>query len=284
MIRGVDVSAIQGRVDWDALRSAGAEFAWMRGVVGNEYRDARVRENIAEAKRAGVFPGVYCFAFPLPKLTPEAQVDYWVGKFEADGDLPGRAYGELPPALDLEWPPPEEKDKVSGRLIDTWAKWGVTGASILRWGAKALIRMHQHWGCWPALYTYPYFWKRAVAGVSKTELDELLEVYGNCLWWGADYKASGRVPQDGERPFTPAPWNDGRNVFWQHDGNGGLKMPNGVDCDWNVFTGTRDDLANIVRPYTERVVPPGVDMVLVKQRTMGAIVEEDIARYRRERV
>lgn len=284
MIRGLDVSAIQGKVPWDSARNAGFEFVWCRSVVGNEgARDTRVLANLADAKSAGLTVGGYFFAFPLPRLSPDAQVDHWCKLMEQDGRIVGQDRGELPPALDLEWPPPEEKDKASGRLIDTWAKWGCSAEQILMWGAKAVLRMHARWGCWPALYTYPYFWQRITRGVSKETLSEAREVYEHCEWWGADYKALGRVPVPTERPYTPE-WWQGRPVFWQHDGNGGLKLPNGVDVDCNVFCGTREQFDAIVAPHGEPVLPaPQVDPWLARQRAVGVLLEEDIRRYRQDR-
>src|SRR5579864_9557685 len=101
MLRGLDVSAAQGRVDWGCVAGMGCRFAIIKCKQGNDGIDPRFAENVAGAKAAGLLVGAYHFAYPLPKLDPRAQARAF---FEASS-LGNRA-GELPPALDLEWPAP----------------------------------------------------------------------------------------------------------------------------------------------------------------------------------
>lgn len=65
---GIDVSYHQGDIDWDAVKSAGYDFAFLRigyrgygtkGIIG---LDERFHENIKEAQAAGMDVGVYFFA------------------------------------------------------------------------------------------------------------------------------------------------------------------------------------------------------------------------------
>lgn len=64
---GVDVSAHQGPIDWEQVRGAGFDFAFIRigyrgYSVGNIYSDERARENLAAARAAGLDVGVYFYA------------------------------------------------------------------------------------------------------------------------------------------------------------------------------------------------------------------------------
>ena len=65
--RGIDVSEHQGKIDWQEVRSAGFDFAFIRigyrgYSVGRIKPDDCARENLAGAKAAGPDVGVYFYA------------------------------------------------------------------------------------------------------------------------------------------------------------------------------------------------------------------------------
>ena len=64
---GVDVSTHQGRIDWQAVKDAGVEFAIIRAgyrgtTQGLLYEDELFRDNLDGAKEAGLLVGVYFFS------------------------------------------------------------------------------------------------------------------------------------------------------------------------------------------------------------------------------
>lgn len=64
---GIDVSSHQGDIDWQQVKQAGVEYAFVRigsrGYGNGELRaDARAAENLAEAKAAGIAVGAYLFS------------------------------------------------------------------------------------------------------------------------------------------------------------------------------------------------------------------------------
>lgn len=66
---GVDVSHMQGRIDWEEVANDGVEFAIIRaggrgyGVeTGTLYEDTRFRENLKGAQKAGLQVGTYFFS------------------------------------------------------------------------------------------------------------------------------------------------------------------------------------------------------------------------------
>ena len=65
---GIDVSAYQGDIDWDAVRSDGVEFAILRigvrgyGEEGNIKLDEKFFDNYEKAHKAGLDVGVYFFS------------------------------------------------------------------------------------------------------------------------------------------------------------------------------------------------------------------------------
>ena len=71
---GIDVSEWQGRIDWEAVKDSGVDFAFIRagirgtGALGRLVEDERVAVNLAEARKAGVQVGVYFFS---QATTPE---------------------------------------------------------------------------------------------------------------------------------------------------------------------------------------------------------------------
>ena len=131
MIYGLDLHAGYGVIDFDKVAASGVRFAWAKCTEGNQgggkFVDPQFKRNVAECKRVGIAVGAYHFAFPLPEdgknkfRSPKEQAEI---AFRNSGGL-GSQPGDLSPALDLEWPPPNE-----------WKKWGVTAKDIADWGKE----------------------------------------------------------------------------------------------------------------------------------------------------
>lgn len=254
MIRGLDASAVQGPLPFAPLVAQGLRFVILKAQQGNDGFDPWFGRNMRHALENGLEAFAYCFAYPLPPNSPKK------GPVVAGG-IPGRdprdqarmavdrvlAYPEMrgrPLFLDLEWPPPNE-----------WAEWGCTSTSISDWCRVYAAEVALLYGVAPVLYTYPWWW----AEVSKGTDTSWAGAYG---LWMADYRAKGRWPADGERPNVPFPWVDW--LFWQHDGDGGLRLPNGVDADFCVFNGTEEQLRDLRVPQPVNdwaIVHPRVDLV-----------------------
>ncbi len=73
--------------------------------------------------------------------------------------------------------------------------------------------------------------------------------------WLADYPLW--IASYGASPSIPAPWSSW--TMWQYDGNGGQRMPNGGDADFNWFNGDEEALASFCRTtQLERPAASGV--------------------------
>ncbi len=131
--------------------------------------------------------------------------------------------GRRPLFLDFEWPEPEK-----------WTKWGCTAAQISDWCRACAGEVERLTGIAPIIYTYPYWW----AAVSKADVSWAARVR---LWLAAYVKG---WPKPGDSPKVPKPWTSW--LFWQWDGNGGERLPNGVDADFCVFNGTEEDLQALI--------------------------------------
>lgn len=231
MILGVDVSIVQGVVDWSKLFDAGVRFAWLKCSEGNKRgRDSRFALNVRDAKAAGVYVGAYHFCYPLPS---GANVDAGrdpvsqARRAFAEADQLGRLPGELPPACDIEWP-----------AVNEWTRWGVTAASIADWTLAYLEEAARLWDRTPVLYTYPAFWK-ALGEAGKAD------AFARFPLWIAHYKHLGPgLPPEADRPIVPAPWDDW--TVWQFSGDKGARLPGcAVDIDRNVWRGDLDGLRRL---------------------------------------
>lgn len=273
LIRGVDVSAFQGVVPWGMLAHLGFRFGLLRCSIGNENReDVKFDANVKAAREAGVAAGPYHFAYPLPHLDPRAQAQHAFKLADAGGHALGQQVGDMRPALDLEWPPPEKTGQTAGQ---EWKKWGCSARQILDWGLAYLEEAELLWGVKPLVYTYPYFWRCLSAAGG-------LDGYAPYPLWMADYRASGRVPKPTERPTVPKPWGPDSVVMWQHDGDGGLRLPNGADADFNVLLGGEEAFEELVLDRPAGVPVPNLD-TLAGLSPSCLLTDADVCEYKRDR-
>lgn len=222
MLRGFDASAVQGELPFDQLKGK-YSFGIFKCYQGNDGPDPNFEKNVRVAEAAGITPFAYCFAYPLPNKPgrpgrdPQEQARLFVD--HAWKVLPNRRI-----LIDLEWPPPQD-----------WGKWDDTAQSVSNWSRDCCAEVTRlcNWSK-PIIYTYPDWWGHvSTADVSWAADYEL---------WMASYNVKG-WPQEGQNPVVPAPWTDW--LFWQFDGNGGLRLPNGVDADFCVFKGDEGELAGV---------------------------------------
>ena len=91
--RGVDVSAYQGKIDWDALAAQGVSFAYIKATEGSGTVDACFAANWTGARQAGIPAGAYhFFSFDSPAGTQAENFIAAVPNYD----------GALPPAVDVE--------------------------------------------------------------------------------------------------------------------------------------------------------------------------------------
>lgn len=61
VLKGIDVSYWQGTIEWEKVKAAGIDFAFLRASVGDYYTDETFYYNITEAQRVGIKVGAYHF-------------------------------------------------------------------------------------------------------------------------------------------------------------------------------------------------------------------------------
>lgn len=253
MLRGMDASAVQGAIPfWQCSRDM--RFVILKAQQGNEGFDSNFKKNVDLALAEGIEPFAYCFAYPLPAKKgvygrdPKEQAKLFVDRtLGASRAMEGRPF-----FLDYEWPE-----------LQDWQKWGCSAKQIADWCRDNAAKVERLSGVKPVIYTYPFWWENIL-------------LRGGDLAWAADYplwiasypKVVG-WPKDGDKPVMPDPWKTW--LFWQFDGNGGLKLPNGVDADFCVFNGDEDALQRLAgkasgdRPAGDGVLGDAAETVCVRR-------------------
>ena len=100
-VRGVDVSAYQGDIDWNALAKQNISFAFIKATEGSSFVDKHFSRNWQQAVRTNLKIGAYhFFSFDSSGLT---QAENFIRT------VPD-AQGTLPPVVDFEFYADKEKN------------------------------------------------------------------------------------------------------------------------------------------------------------------------------
>lgn len=219
MLRGFDLSSAQGTHPFDNIPPE-YRFVIVKCWTGNDGGDPYYAKNVAAAQAAGMVVLPYVFAYPLhpaqghPGRDPTEQAKLFVD--HAWAVLPGSRL-----VIDMEWPAPQD-----------WGHWSLSAASICAWMQECCEEVTRLCdGLKPIIYTYLDWWNHVAAGADVS--------------WAADYDLwmawyIHAWPAEGADPRMPKPWTSW--LFWQWDGNGGLRLPNGIDADFCVFQGSEEEL------------------------------------------
>jgi lysozyme len=130
-VRGVDVSAYQGSIDWSLLASQNIDFAFIKATEGSCFTDRNFVFNYSEALKTDLRVGAYhFFSFESGGDTQAAHFINTVPKTE----------NMLPPVIDLEFyggfsEENVERDKIVNELD------------------KMIAALYSHYGMHPIIYT-----------------------------------------------------------------------------------------------------------------------------------
>ncbi|WP_454856452.1 GH25 family lysozyme [Rhizobium binxianense] len=142
-VHGVDVSRWQGDIDWETLRTRGANFAYIKATDGGDHLDPMFRTNWRKAKKAGLKRGAYHFFYWC--RTAGEQADWFIR------NVPKEA-GALPPVIDVEW---------NG---ESSCKRRISRARVLEKIQVFADRLERHYGQRPIIYTAPDFYRDNLKG------------------------------------------------------------------------------------------------------------------------
>ena len=93
-VRGVDISAYQGTVDWDVLSTQGIRFAFIKATEGSSFVDPMFRDNWASAAETDLRIGAYHF-FSF-ESSGETQAALFCNTVNSVSNM-------LPPVIDVEF-------------------------------------------------------------------------------------------------------------------------------------------------------------------------------------
>ncbi|NWJ24549.1 GH25 family lysozyme [Rhizobium sp. RM] len=142
-VHGVDVSRWQGEIDWERLRTRGANFAFIKATDGGDHLDPMFRTNWARAKAAGVRRGAYHFFYWCRPASHQAE--WFIRNVPRDPDA-------LPPVIDVEY---------NG---ESACKMRLPRAKVLEKMQVFMDMLERHYGQRPIIYTAPDFYKDHLSG------------------------------------------------------------------------------------------------------------------------
>ena len=93
-VRGVDVSAYQGEIDWQKLSGEDIQFAYIKATEGSGYVDDKFAQNYENAQKTGLRIGAYHF-FSYDS-SGETQAENFINTVPKSDDM-------LPPVIDVEF-------------------------------------------------------------------------------------------------------------------------------------------------------------------------------------
>jgi len=219
-VSGPDVSRWQHgtAINWSAVKSSGQSFVFVKATEGSAYTNPYFAGDWSASRNAGLFHGAYHFARPsVGSAVSQAR------RFIAVSGT-ARAAGELPPVLDLE---------ESG---------GLTPTQLVAWTQQFLGEVKVLTGRNAIVYTYPYFWKTAMANSAAFTAYPL---------WIASYSAAPTA-------LTWPSW-----TFWQYSATSTVSGIAG-QVDMNRFNGTYAQLQALanIRPTVVKLAAPTVSVKL----------------------
>ena len=141
-VRGVDVSAYQGIIDWELLSEQDISFAFIKATEGSSFVDERFFYNYAEAQKTNLRVGAYHF-FSYDS-TGEAQAAHFIRTVAKTEDM-------LPPVIDVEFY--GDKEAKPPEREQTIAQLGVM-----------VEKLKTHYGVTPILYATEKSYQLYLAG------------------------------------------------------------------------------------------------------------------------
>ena len=146
-VPGLDVSDRQPVVDWNAVASQGAQFAYVKATEGTGIVNPDFTSQYDGAYQAGLLRGAYHFALPN-QSTGAAQASYFVangGGWTGDGRT-------LPGALDIEYNPYGAEC------------YGLSQSAMVSWIASFDDTYQALTSVWPVIYTDAGWWDTCTGG------------------------------------------------------------------------------------------------------------------------
>ena len=129
-IKGVDVSAYQGDIDWPVLAEQNIRFAFIKATEGSNFTDPKFEYNYEQARKTNLFVGVYHF-FSYDS-GGKAQAGHFISAVPKTENM-------LPPVIDVEFYGDKEQNPPDKAAVQTEL-------------AIMVEALKDHYGCYPIIY------------------------------------------------------------------------------------------------------------------------------------
>lgn len=216
-IRGIDISAWQGNVDFAKVAQAGYRFVIFKATEGLTYSSQRFLPEWDEAMERGLHRGAY--HFNRFELDPEKQAEYFVRSVERQV--------EDWPALGYAWD------------VETYkGAEDLQPKVIVDHALRGLRRLRDLLGVPPLIYIADWYFYMLLRGYDRRGFKaepRAMELTEFPLWL-CDYSPTPR-----EMPWPKTPQGTAWTI-WQSSGSGSVPGVTGR-CDLNVFAGDERQLA-----------------------------------------
>lgn len=194
---GLDTSRYQGVVPWKECADFGYKFAFVKATDGPTTVDAEFDHN-------------------------------WLG-LRAEPKILGGTYHFAQPSFNAELQGKRVlvSDGVLGRCLDLEKAGNRHGIDLADWVEQFCLANEAETKSVTIIYTGGYFWNETIGKLDarRTEFFRKRPLFLAAYTHGPNPRV------------LPYPWQDVGWTFWQFDGDGGMRLPNGVDVDVSLFAG-----------------------------------------------
>ncbi|MET9108088.1 lysozyme [Streptomyces zhihengii] len=205
-VQGIDVSHWQGAINWNSVKGAGIDFAYIKATEGTTFKDSRFSANYLGSYNAGLVRGAYHFARPNASNGATQ-----AGFFASNGGAWSRDNQTLPGVLDIEHNP-------SGAMC-----YGLSSAQMRTWINDFHATYKARTGRDVVIYTTASWWNSCTGS-----------------WTGMAAKAPLWIAHWGvSSPNIPAGFPTW--TIWQYTATGRVAGVSG-DVDRNKFNGSMSRL------------------------------------------
>lgn len=141
-VRGVDVSAYQGEIDWPTLADQDIDFAFIKATEGSSFRDSRFEYNWAESQATHLRVGAYHFF-----------------SYDSAGSTQAENFIATVPVLESALPPVVDVESYGDKERNPPAREDVQ--ALLN---ELLAALETHYGVKPILYATGKSYKMYIQG------------------------------------------------------------------------------------------------------------------------
>lgn len=175
--KGIDVSMNQGIIDWDKVKAAGYDFAWIKSSEGGTWRDIHFFSSVIGARKAGLKVGAYHYVRPQEGRNGAEEAAFFHERLKRAG----LGEGDLIPILDVE--------ERGSRDVATYAREALTHLETLTGHKVGLYTFPFFLAAWPRWFRRVPLWIADFGGLSQPRLPK---PFTRSIAW--QHTSKGSVP------------------------------------------------------------------------------------------